>query len=188
MSFAKNPPPDPGGQPNRLNQAKAADDYWAEADEIIARLTDTLKDRPETDDLTRRADAAIWWMKLVSLRLKFSWVMHRFQQDHSIGPTLRAMLRGFLKLDPLEGLLPDEGMSSEAFPAGEEMRNRLKILTEAVPESEEDMEQRSEQIATYASIYIWFLSQIKEEIEMEKSEPSFGAPSTDHVLRSNNKT
>ncbi|KAF5230823.1 hypothetical protein FANTH_13674 [Fusarium anthophilum] len=161
-----------------------ADDYSAEANEILNSLTGILKGRPAPDDPSKRVDANFWWMKLIYLRVTFNWVMDRFQHDPTIDPTLRAMLRSFLKLDPLEGLLPDKEMSNKTFPAGEELRNRVKTLAHAIPENDEEAEEERGQTAAYASIYLWYLSQTKEEIRMKKSEKGVGAPSTDRVLRS----
>ncbi|KAF5673545.1 hypothetical protein FCIRC_8008 [Fusarium circinatum] len=113
--------------------------------------------------------------------------MNRFQRNPSNGPTLRAMLRSFSKLDPLEGLLPNEELSNKAFPTSEELRNRVKILAEAVPESDKDVEEERGQTVAYAAIYIWYLPQTKEESEMGKNEQGIEAPRTDRVLRSGTK-
>ncbi|KAF5673546.1 ATP synthase F1 [Fusarium circinatum] len=50
--------PDPGGQPNRSDQAKTADDYWAEADKILNSLTNILEERPTAGDPSKRVDTA----------------------------------------------------------------------------------------------------------------------------------
>ncbi|KAF5976827.1 hypothetical protein FBULB1_6781 [Fusarium bulbicola] len=156
--------PDPGGQPNRSEQAKTADDYWAEADEILNSLTDILKERPTAVDPSKRVDTSI-----------------------CIGPTIRAMLRSFLKLGSVEGILPDEEISNKVFPAGEELRNRVKMFAKAIPESDKDAEEKWGQTAAYAAIYILYLSQTKEESEMGKNEQGIGAPRTDRVLYSGSK-
>ncbi|KAF5616462.1 uncharacterized protein FTJAE_12955 [Fusarium tjaetaba] len=187
MSFANGPLPNPSGQPNRPSLTLNVDNYWVEADEILQRLSETLKERPAIEDPNRRVDTGIWWVKIISLRLKFNWVIDRFQQDPSIGPTLRAMLRSFLKLNPLEDILPDEEMSSESFPAADELRNRLKRLVDTEPKNDEEAEQKRKDIIADAALYIWFLSQTKEECEMEKSEGDVGGPSPDGVLRAQGK-
>ncbi|KAF5571672.1 hypothetical protein FPANT_13514 [Fusarium pseudoanthophilum] len=175
MSSASIRPPNTGSQPNR--PSPTVDNYWAEADEILQRLSETLKERPATGDPNRRVDTGIWWVKIISLRLKFNWVIDRFQQDPRIGPTLRAMLRSFLKLSPLEDILPDDEMSNETFPGGDE---RL-VKTES--KNDEEAEQKRKDIIADAALYIWFLFQTKEEHEMGKSEEGVGAPSPDGVLR-----
>ncbi|PNP78569.1 hypothetical protein FNYG_08117 [Fusarium nygamai] len=79
MSSANIPPPNPGGQPNRPSPTVTVDNYWAEADQILQRLSETLKERPAIDDPNRRVDTGIWWVKIISLHLKFNWVIERFQ-------------------------------------------------------------------------------------------------------------
>ncbi|KAF5544894.1 cytochrome P450 monooxygenase [Fusarium napiforme] len=151
MLSANIPPPNPRGQRNRPSLTLTVDNYWAEADKIPQRLLETLKERPAIDDPNRRVDTGIWWVKIISLRLKFNWVIDRFQHDPSISPTLPRL-----------------------FLLAMSCANRLKRLVETEPKNDEEAEQKRKDIIADAALYIWFLSQTKEEREMEKSEEDVG--------------
>lgn len=84
MPSAENPP--------QSNKAKTADDYRAEADEILNRLRDVLKERPEADVPSQCVSAITWWKEIISMRLRSNYRMDRFHREHSIGPNLRVML------------------------------------------------------------------------------------------------
>ncbi|KAF5967843.1 hypothetical protein FCOIX_11683 [Fusarium coicis] len=158
MSSANIPPPNPGCQPVRPSPTLTVDNYWAEANGILQRLSETLKERAATKDPN---DESIP-------------VFDRFQQDPSIAPTLRAMLLSFLKLEPLEDLPPDEEMGRETFPAGDELRNRLKKLVETESKNDQEEEQKKRDNIAGTALCIWLLFQTKEERETEKSKGDVG--------------
>ncbi|SCV57790.1 uncharacterized protein FFB14_15325 [Fusarium fujikuroi] len=64
MSSAENP--------SLSNKAKTADDYRAEADEILNRLRDVLKERPEADVPSQCVSTIMWWEEIISMRLRFN--------------------------------------------------------------------------------------------------------------------
>ncbi|KAG4267499.1 hypothetical protein FPRO04_12822 [Fusarium proliferatum] len=78
MPSAENPP--------QSNKDKTADDYRAEADEILNRLRDVLEERPEADVPSQCVSAIMWWKEIISMRLRFNYRMDWFHREPSIGP------------------------------------------------------------------------------------------------------
>ncbi|EGU85129.1 hypothetical protein FOPG_13421 [Fusarium oxysporum f. sp. conglutinans race 2 54008] len=190
MSSVKNSPLDAGGQPDPLSQAKTADDYWAQAEEILKRLRGILAERPAIDVPGQDIATVRWWMDIVYLGMEFNWVMDRFQQDPNVDPALRAMLRSVLKLNSEDGGRVEDPLPGETPPADDKMRNsRVEADTESDEATSKDLEMTRQQRAARAAIYLWFLSRIRES-DVIKREQGVGAgcvAGTDRVLRSHSK-
>ncbi|KAF5704224.1 hypothetical protein FMUND_12631 [Fusarium mundagurra] len=87
---------DPGGQPDPLRQAIAANAYLARAESMLKVLQKIIED---AHDDPVKTIATVCWL-IISMGMELKSIKDQFQQDPNVSPMLRQMVR---KVDSIAG-------------------------------------------------------------------------------------